>query len=138
VKRYYRTGEVAEFCGVCAHKVAEWIDGGLLKGYTVPGTRHRRVLPGDLLAFIRVHGLPMPNELASVPTTLPAPPPGTDMGGLSVAGLEAVVQLRTDGGVVYESLTAAQAMALGEALVIAGRQLAARQHAGQNGRGVRA
>ncbi len=51
-KRQYTTTEVAEICRVSAKTVANWFDAGLLPGYRVPGSRHRRIPHAALKAFL--------------------------------------------------------------------------------------
>jgi excisionase family DNA binding protein len=57
-KPSYTTGEVARICQVTRRTVIQWIDGGKLKGYTIPGSRHRRVAARDLADFLRTHRIP--------------------------------------------------------------------------------
>jgi two-component system, OmpR family, response regulator len=54
----YTTGQVARMCGVTKRSVIKWIDSGKLKGYTIPGSKHRRVSRADLLSFMGAHGIP--------------------------------------------------------------------------------
>jgi excisionase family DNA binding protein len=54
----YTTGEVARLCQVTKRTVIKWIDGGRLTGYTIPGSRHRRVTAESLQAFMRANGIP--------------------------------------------------------------------------------
>jgi len=54
----YTTGEVAKLCQVTKRTVIKWIDGGRLAGYTIPGSKHRRVAAGDLQKFMRSSGIP--------------------------------------------------------------------------------
>lgn len=54
----YTTGEVARLCQVTRRTVIKWIDSGKLKGYTIPGSRHRRVSTDRLRDFVRAHKLP--------------------------------------------------------------------------------
>jgi two-component system response regulator VicR len=54
----YTTGEVARFCQVTKRTVIKWIDGGKLKGYTIPGSRHRRVSAGSLGEFMKANRIP--------------------------------------------------------------------------------
>jgi two-component system, OmpR family, response regulator RpaA len=54
----YTTGEVALLCRVTKRTVIKWIDGGQLRGYRIPGSRHRRVAAKDLQDFVRRHRLP--------------------------------------------------------------------------------
>lgn len=42
--------------------VQRWIDSGLITGYRTPGG-HRRILYGDLIAFARQQGIPLPSSL---------------------------------------------------------------------------
>lgn len=56
--RAYTTGEVARICQVTKRTVIKWIDSGRLKGYVIPGSRHRRVSADALRQFLRVHKLP--------------------------------------------------------------------------------
>jgi excisionase family DNA binding protein len=68
MKEVFRTGEVARICNVCARTVSNWIDRGLLGGYVVPGTKHRRIPRQNLLRFMQEHGMPL-GELAEHPVT---------------------------------------------------------------------
>lgn len=36
------TGQVAKFCDVSNRQVCRWMEKGLLKGYRLPGSEHRR------------------------------------------------------------------------------------------------
>lgn len=54
----YTTGEVARICRVTKRTVILWIDSGKLRGYTLPGSNHRRVAADDLKAFLRTHRIP--------------------------------------------------------------------------------
>lgn len=54
----YTTGEVARICQVTKRTVIKWIDGGKLKGYTIPGSRHRRVSAAILTEFMKVNRIP--------------------------------------------------------------------------------
>ncbi len=57
-QRSYTTGEVARICQVTKRTVIKWIDGGRLKGYTLPGSRHRRVSADALQQFMRANRIP--------------------------------------------------------------------------------
>lgn len=61
------TMQIARYTGVCMHTVTKWIDSGLLKGFRVPGSPRRRVLPADFVRFLHAHGLPVPRELTPTP-----------------------------------------------------------------------
>ena len=54
----YTTGEVARICQVTKRTVIKWIDGGKLTGYTLPGSKHRRVAAESLHRFMKDHQLP--------------------------------------------------------------------------------
>src|SRR5881394_1850210 len=54
----YTTGEVARLCQVTKRTVIKWIDGGSLSGYTIPGSKHRRVSADSLQQFMRANGIP--------------------------------------------------------------------------------
>jgi len=54
----FTTGDVARICNVTKRTVIKWIDGGKLKGYLIPGSRHRRVSAACLRDFLRAHKLP--------------------------------------------------------------------------------
>ena len=53
------TGDVARICRVSPPTVIKWIDGGLLKGYTIPGSRTRRITRMNLINFMKEHGIPL-------------------------------------------------------------------------------
>ncbi len=53
------TGEVAKICNVAPRTVSKWFDSGSLKGYRIPGSKDRRIPMGELLKFMRAHGIPM-------------------------------------------------------------------------------
>lgn len=59
------TGEVAKFCGVCGKTVANWMElpDDPLPGFRVPGSKHRRIMARDLVAFLEKHGMPVVEEL---------------------------------------------------------------------------
>ncbi len=48
----FRTSEVASLCEVSRDTVARWIDHGRLMGYTVAGSKHRRVDRDSLIQFL--------------------------------------------------------------------------------------
>ena len=53
------TGQVAKLCHVTARTVAKWMEKGLLKGYMLPLSGHRRIPKANLVAFMKAHGMPM-------------------------------------------------------------------------------
>ena len=54
----YTTGQVALICQVTKRTVIKWIDGGKLRGYTLPASRHRRVSAGSLQEFLKANHIP--------------------------------------------------------------------------------
>lgn len=55
--RILTTGQVARVMDVSTRTVTGWIDGGLLKGFRVPGSRHRRVEEKHLKEFMKELGV---------------------------------------------------------------------------------
>jgi excisionase family DNA binding protein len=53
------TGEVAKICNVAPRTVSKWFDSGSLRGYRIPGSKDRRIPVGELMKFMRAHGIPM-------------------------------------------------------------------------------
>lgn len=53
------TGEVAKICNVAPRTVSKWFDSGSLRGYRIPGSKDRRIPIGELIKFMRAHGIPM-------------------------------------------------------------------------------
>lgn len=61
-RRYWGTQRVARVCQVSPATVAHWIDQGHLPGHRTP-TGRRRVEARDLVAFLRLHRMPVPADL---------------------------------------------------------------------------
>jgi excisionase family DNA binding protein len=57
-KTSYTTGEVAKLCQVTKRTVIKWIDGGKLRGYTIPESKHRRVSAESLREFMKQNRIP--------------------------------------------------------------------------------
>ncbi len=57
-KKVLTTGDVARICSVAPRTVQKWFDSGLLKGYRVPGSRHRRIPINELIRFMEAHNIP--------------------------------------------------------------------------------
>lgn len=53
---------VASLIGVSPSTVLSWIDKGMLPAFRTPGG-HRRIEPASLVAFLRVHRMPVPKTL---------------------------------------------------------------------------
>lgn len=62
--RYLSTSQAARILQVTPTSVANWIDQGKLKAGRTGGG-HRRILPGDLAAFLKRQKLPVPTELVA-------------------------------------------------------------------------
>ena len=54
----YRVAQVATICDVAPRTVARWIDLGVLQGYRLPASTHRRVSKESLIAFLKERGMP--------------------------------------------------------------------------------
>lgn len=63
------THTAAKLINCATRSVSAWCDAGLIRCHRLPnlGTQPgaRRILPADLLAFLRAHDMPVPRELAS-------------------------------------------------------------------------
>jgi two-component system, OmpR family, response regulator VicR len=56
------TSEVAKMCSVSVRTVHMWMAKGLLKGFRIPGSLHRRVERRVVEEFARSNGLPLKRE----------------------------------------------------------------------------
>lgn len=65
-KRNLSTFTVARLLEVDPGSVANWVDEGMLKAHRTPGG-HRRVATEDLVAFLREHKMPIPEQLRDSP-----------------------------------------------------------------------
>ncbi len=59
----FTVGQVARICGVCSKTVKNWFDTGRLKGFTVPGSKDRRIPKANLITFLTEWDVPIPVEL---------------------------------------------------------------------------
>lgn len=59
----FTTGQVAKICRAAPRTVTTWFDSGRLKGYRIPGSQDRRIPRDSLIAFLKEHGMPVPEEL---------------------------------------------------------------------------
>ncbi len=60
---FYRTGEIAKMLGFAPRTIAKWVDSGLLPGFKIPGSTHRRVVHEDLVKFVFKYGIPLHPKL---------------------------------------------------------------------------
>jgi hypothetical protein len=60
----YTTGDIADFCGVVAQTVQQWIKDEELKAFKLPGSNWARVYPQDLVTFMRKYGMNVPKEVS--------------------------------------------------------------------------
>ncbi len=58
-KEVLTTGEVARLCNVAPRTVSKWFDSGALGGYRIPGSKDRRIPMGELMKFMKAHGIPL-------------------------------------------------------------------------------
>jgi CheY-like chemotaxis protein len=63
MKKAYGTYEIAKFCHVMPTTIGRWIEEGKLPSFTTGGG-HRRVLTGDLIAFLKAHNFPISSILS--------------------------------------------------------------------------
>ncbi|MCB4757031.1 MAG: response regulator [Elusimicrobia bacterium] len=63
-KKAYGTYDIAKICHVMPATIGRWIEEGKLPSFTTGGG-HRRVWDNDLLAFLKKHNIPVPDELKS-------------------------------------------------------------------------
>ncbi|OGR97169.1 MAG: hypothetical protein A2902_03535 [Elusimicrobia bacterium RIFCSPLOWO2_01_FULL_64_13] len=56
------THDIAQICQVTPATVGNWIEKGLLPVFTTGGG-HRRAWPEDVVAFLKTHNIPVPEEL---------------------------------------------------------------------------
>lgn len=66
VAKNLSTFNIAQMLHVDPGSVANWIDQELLRAHRTPGG-HRRVATEDLLAFLREHNMPIPEQLREAP-----------------------------------------------------------------------
>lgn len=64
------TGEVARICNVASRTVSKWFDSGQLEGYRIPGSKDRRIPMANLLAFMKLHNIPMDGLMSGRPRIL--------------------------------------------------------------------
>ena len=62
-RKVLTTGEVAAICNVASRTVGKWVDGGLLKGYRIPGSRDRRIPVAELVRFMKEYEIPGDEKL---------------------------------------------------------------------------
>ena len=55
--KVYTTGQVSRICQVATSTVNKWFDSGQLKGFRVPGSRHRRIPRENLASFLQENGI---------------------------------------------------------------------------------
>ena len=54
---------VAKFCGISTHTVQRCRRSKKLKGWRIPGSTQFRYRKQDVIAFMREHDIPIPDEL---------------------------------------------------------------------------
>ncbi|MHC4664077.1 MAG: helix-turn-helix domain-containing protein [Planctomycetota bacterium] len=58
-KEVYTSGDIARILKVTTNTVTKWFDQGVIKGYTLPGSKARRITASDFEAFIKRHEVPV-------------------------------------------------------------------------------
>lgn len=66
-KTVFTTGEVAKICKVSQQTIIRCFDNGSLKGFRVPGSRHRRIPRDRLEKFMRDNHIPLEYLNGGVP-----------------------------------------------------------------------
>lgn len=66
-KKAFGTYEIADICHVSPSTVGNWVEKGLLPTFTTGGG-HRRVWTKDLIEFLKMHNVPIPDQLKSLST----------------------------------------------------------------------
>lgn len=61
-KEFYTTHEASKLCKVYPSTIINWIKEGLLPAYSTAGG-HRRIKRDDLINFMKLHNMPLPEEL---------------------------------------------------------------------------
>lgn len=64
--------DVARMFGVAPATVGKWFDRGWIRGYRLPGTRHRRISLESVRVFARAHEIPFDDPEASTDVTTDA------------------------------------------------------------------
>ncbi|MBI4052237.1 MAG: response regulator [Elusimicrobia bacterium] len=64
IKNALGTYDIARICHVTPPTVGRWIEEGKLPSFTTGGG-HRRVWTSDLLAFLKIHNIPIPFEFSA-------------------------------------------------------------------------
>ncbi len=57
------TSDAAVYAGVTTATVRRWLDRGILPGWKLPGSKHRRVHADDLVRFLEEYRMPVSDEL---------------------------------------------------------------------------
>jgi len=71
-KNVLTTGDVARICNVAPRTVSSWFDKGLLSGYRIPGSSHRRIPVEELIRFMEEHSIPTTTASAKQKRSLKA------------------------------------------------------------------
>lgn len=59
MKQLFTPGEVAKMCSVASRTVVKWFNSGLLPGFRIPGSKHRRVTRAHLAQFLKDNDMPV-------------------------------------------------------------------------------
>lgn len=60
-QRDYTTGEAARICGCSQQTIIRCIDEGIIQGYYLPGSTHRRIPSMNLFEYMKENNIPMEN-----------------------------------------------------------------------------
>ena len=59
---YLTTGEAAKLLQCSQTVVVKACNAGLFEGFRLPDSRHRRLLKSSVIAYMREHDIPIPNN----------------------------------------------------------------------------
>jgi|AP45_3_1055517.scaffolds.fasta_scaffold12646_5 hypothetical protein len=59
----FTTGDVAKICNLSIAKVNSLFDLGLLQGFKIPGSSHRRIPRKNIIEFIKKYKLPFLHKI---------------------------------------------------------------------------
>jgi len=57
------SGQAARYLHVSIRTVCKWMDTGMLKGYRIPGSDHRRFIRAEVAEFCKTNEIPVHQDL---------------------------------------------------------------------------
>ncbi|WP_018693338.1 response regulator [Algicola sagamiensis] len=62
-RKFFTTGQVANYCGVHFRTVIRWIEKGYIAAHTLPGRGDNRITEEELIRFLQENEMPIPDDL---------------------------------------------------------------------------